>query len=414
MKRRLFVCFLALTMLLSLTACGAASKTAASSANSRPADTVSATEEKGDLDADTNGYDDEGRDSGGSVLENQKIIYTGDINLETTAFDEAVKALAALAEVKGGYLESSTVGGGSRGYRWADYTVRVPSAQFQSFLDQAGELAHVTWQNTEQQNITETYYDTDGRLKTQQIKLERLQKLLAQAENMEDIITIESAISETEWNIEDLSGTLRHYDALVDFATINVHVSEVYKYSDTEELPENFGDRLSSAMSRGWHSFVNGMEDFAVALAYSWMWLILWAVIIAAAVVILRKIRRRNGTKKPLFKKKNDVINENTHDRVSELLERVGLSKRMDHMPDQLSGGEQQRVAIARAVVHRPKVVFADEPTGALDTAAGFEVMRLFRELIDDEDITIVMTTHDPNLMELGDEVFELSDGIVI
>lgn len=111
---------------------------------------------------------------------------------------------------------------------------------------------------------------------------------------------------------------------------------------------------------------------------------------------------------------KNDVINENTHNRVSELLERVGLSKRMDHMPDQLSGGEQQRVAIARAVVHRPKVVFADEPTGALDTAAGFEVMRLFRELIDDEDITIVMTTHDPNLMELGDEVFELSDGIVI
>lgn len=111
---------------------------------------------------------------------------------------------------------------------------------------------------------------------------------------------------------------------------------------------------------------------------------------------------------------KNDVINENTHDRVSELLERVGLSKRMDHMPDQLSGGEQQRVAIARAVVHCPKVVFADEPTGALDTAAGFEVMRLFRELIDDEDITIVMTTHDPNLMELGDEVFELSDGIVI
>ena len=60
------------------------------------------------------------------------------------------------------------------------------------------------------------------------------------------------------------------------------------------------------------------------------------------------------------------------------------------------------------------ELVFADEPTGALDTAAGFEVMRLFRELIDDEDITIVMTTHDPNLMELGDEVFELSDGIVI
>ena len=107
MKRRLFVCFLALTMLLSLTACGASSKTAASvdsSANDHPAESPAVTEEKGYFDADTNGYDDEGRDSGGGVLENQKIIYTGDINLETTEFDEAVKALAALAEVKGGYL----------------------------------------------------------------------------------------------------------------------------------------------------------------------------------------------------------------------------------------------------------------------------------------------------------------------
>ena len=90
MKRRLFVCFLALTMLLSLTACGGASKAVASvdsSANSHPADTVSMTEEKWNFDADTNGYDGEGRDSGGGVLENQKIIYTGDINLETTEID---------------------------------------------------------------------------------------------------------------------------------------------------------------------------------------------------------------------------------------------------------------------------------------------------------------------------------------
>ena len=112
MKRRLFVCFLALTMLLSLTACGASSKTAASvdsSANDHPAESPAVTEEKGYFDADTNGYDDEGRDSGGGVLENQKIIYTGDINLETTEFDEAVKALASLAEAKGGYLELSLI-----------------------------------------------------------------------------------------------------------------------------------------------------------------------------------------------------------------------------------------------------------------------------------------------------------------
>ena len=303
MKRKLFACFLAWTMILSLAACGASSNKSASSAAT--ADSAPMETEEGYFD--TNGSYDDAADNGGSVLEDQKIIYTGTLNLETTDFDSTVKAVTALADALGGYLESSTVGTGGRSYRWAEYTIRVPAAQFQSFLDQAGDLAHVTWQNTDLQNITETYYDTEGRLKTQQIKLERLQKLLAQAENMEDIITIESAISETEWNIEDLSGTLRHYDALVDFATITVSLQEVYKYSDTEELPENFGDRLGSALSRGWKSFVDGMADFAVVLAYNWMWIILWAVIIAAAVVIIRKVRRRNGVKLTLFKRKTDT-----------------------------------------------------------------------------------------------------------
>lgn len=306
MKRRLFVCFLALTMLLSLTACGAASKTAASSANSRPADTVSATEEKGYFDADTNGYDDEGRDSGGSVLENQKIIYTGDINLETTAFDETVKALAALAEVKGGYLESSTVGGGSRGYRWADYTVRVPSAQFQGFLDQAGELAHVTWRNTNLENITETYYDTAGRLKTQQIKLERLQKLLSQAENMEDIITIESAISDTEQAIEDLSGTLRGYDAQVAYSTVNLTLREVYRLSNGEEPAENFGGRLSGAFSAGWRGFLELLENLAVALAYGWVLLVLLAAAGTGVVLVLRRRKKIQSPPERTAEEKKD------------------------------------------------------------------------------------------------------------
>ena len=312
MKRKLFACFLALTMLTVLTACGgkAANSSASASADTSEAMVPDYTENDSyasytGSDSGSGGFDE--TESLPTDAAEQKIIYTGDLNLETTDFDAATRSLSALAEELGGYVENSSIGSSSRGYRWADYTIRIPSGQFQRFFEQAGELAHETWRSTNQENITEVYYDTAGRLKTQQVKLERLQTLLAQAKNMEDIITIESAISETEWNIEDLSGTLRHYDALVDFATINVHVSEVYKYSDTEELPENFGDRLSSAMSRGWHSFVNGMEDFAVALAYSWMWLILWAVIIVKAVVILRKIRRRSGMKKPLFKKKNDV-----------------------------------------------------------------------------------------------------------
>ena len=97
--------------------------------------------------------------------------------------------------------------------------------------------------------------------------------------------------------------------------------------------------------------------------------------------------------------------------RIKEVLSIVGLEKRMHHMPSQMSGGEQQRVAIARAVSHKPKIIFADEPTGALDTATGLVVIKLFKELIERENITIVMTTHDPNLMDWGDSVYEMEDG---
>lgn len=97
--------------------------------------------------------------------------------------------------------------------------------------------------------------------------------------------------------------------------------------------------------------------------------------------------------------------------RIKEILGIVGLSKRLEHMPAQMSGGEQQRVAIARAVAHKPSIIFADEPTGALDTDSGIMVMKLFKDIIEKEGITIVMTTHDPNLMQLGDVVYEMEDG---
>ena len=92
----------------------------------------------------------------------------------------------------------------------------------------------------------------------------------------------------------------------------------------------------------------------------------------------------------------------------------VDLGKRASHMPGEMSGGEQQRVAIARAIAHRPKVVFADEPTAALDTQMGLQVMGVFKLLIEREGVTVVMTTHDPNMMEVADKVYTLEDGVII
>ena len=100
--------------------------------------------------------------------------------------------------------------------------------------------------------------------------------------------------------------------------------------------------------------------------------------------------------------------------RVESCLERVGLGSRMSHLPSELSGGEQQRVAIARAIAHKPKVIFADEPTAELDTNTGLQVVKIFKDLIELEGATIVMTTHDPGLMDVADKVYELADGAII
>ncbi len=100
--------------------------------------------------------------------------------------------------------------------------------------------------------------------------------------------------------------------------------------------------------------------------------------------------------------------------RVEEVLEMVGLDKRMKHRTQELSGGEQQRVAIARAIAHRPAVIFADEPTAELDTTMGLQVVGLFRSLTEKEGLTIIMTTHDPNMIELANQVFSLDEGVQV
>jgi len=98
-------------------------------------------------------------------------------------------------------------------------------------------------------------------------------------------------------------------------------------------------------------------------------------------------------------------------DLIEESLDMVGLLKRKDHRPYELSGGEQQRVAIARALVHKPSIILADEPTAELDSKRSMEMIETFKRLIDREGLTVCMTTHDPAIMEVADTIYEMVDG---
>ena len=101
-------------------------------------------------------------------------------------------------------------------------------------------------------------------------------------------------------------------------------------------------------------------------------------------------------------------------ERAGRLLELVGLGDRRRHRPHELSGGEQQRVAIARALANRPRILLADEPTGQLDSTTGRTIMHMIHGLVRSEDITAIVATHDPALIDIADRVLELRDGRIV
>lgn len=101
-------------------------------------------------------------------------------------------------------------------------------------------------------------------------------------------------------------------------------------------------------------------------------------------------------------------------DYAEQALDFVGLKQRMKHRPYEMSGGEQQRVAIARAIAHRPALLLADEPTAELDSRMGLQVMKVFKDLVQQERMTIILTTHDPAIMEIVDQLYVLEDGNIV
>lgn len=306
MKRGLALFLAALLTALTLTACGGGGGYSGGSASSAPADSESQTAYDGsgdewkaevrefgfDAPAEPEAATEEPRED---RLASAKMVYTASIQAETQDYDACTAALEELVDRLGGYLEYASSDSYGDGSRSASYTVRVPAKEFRGFLKTVGEISHVTSQDQNAENISERYYDTESRLETQKTKMERLQTLLSKAENMEDIIDLENAISETEYQIEQLTGSLRHYDSLVDFATIDVRLREVLRLTTVEEAPPTFGSRLGNAFTDGLRGFGDFLQDVAVYLAYNWTWMVLLALVILLVVKVSKRRQAQRG-----------------------------------------------------------------------------------------------------------------------
>ena len=214
MKRRGFSLLSALVLLLALTACGASGGADASGSTSAAEDNNAGWTESAAAPSEGGGTVDFA-----AVRQNAKLILSADLTLETQSFDQAGADIEALAAGAGGYSEASSVSG-ELGSRYASYTLRVPQGKFETCFAQLGETCHVVSSSRWSEDVTEQYTDIETRLATLQTKHERLVELLGQAAQMEDIISLENALADCEYEIDSLTGEKRRYDNLVDFATI--------------------------------------------------------------------------------------------------------------------------------------------------------------------------------------------------
>ena len=280
MKKRLLPLFLAL--LLSLSACGSSSGGTASSAAAGDASA-----DNGWAEAAMDAADTAGGADFSAVRRNAKLILNADLSLETQDFEKSAADIEKMTAEAGGYIESSGTYGDT-GSRSANYTLRVPQEKFEQFYAQLGENMHVVSRSRSSEDVTEQYTDIETRLATLQTKHERLLSLLEKADKMEDIISLENALADCEYEIDSLTGSKRHYDDLVGFSTFYINLREVQTLTATAD-GTGFGAQLTQAAKTGARGLADVVRGTILGVVMFWPAVILVIAGTAAGVILHRR-----------------------------------------------------------------------------------------------------------------------------
>ena len=224
------------------------------------------------------------------AVDSAKIIYTANLTLESKDYETARSALdSALAEA-GGYLESSSEYTRTGSSRSVSLTYRVPQASYQSFLDAVAAAGNVTYRSQQADDVTTQYMDVSARLSNLQAQRTRLQQLQEQAETLSDLLQIEDSLTEVQSQIESWQSQLDWYSDQVQQCTVYIDLNEVQTYTPADE---GFFSRIGTAFTAGWGNFVNGLQQFVVALASVWP----LAVLACAAVAVALAWRKKHPKK---------------------------------------------------------------------------------------------------------------------
>ena len=286
--RKIIVWILCVLMLLSFAGCSAARDKV--TGNGMSSDLI--VKEDGTLDAE----------SSAALPENRKLIQTATMQIETENLDAVLGQIDSRIAQLGGYVENSNVQNGSayssKRYRSASLTIRIPAEDLDAFIDQVGEISNIVSSQKKVEDVTLTYVATESRMKALQAEEERLLELMIKAETLNDLLTVEKRLTEVRTELEQVTSALRVFDNQVDYATIQLSISEVKEFTDTTE-PETIWERISI----GFLTSLKGVGDFFVELFVFVVVSIPYFVIIAVIPVVIILIIRHNKRKKKIENK---------------------------------------------------------------------------------------------------------------
>ncbi|MGM9638596.1 MAG: DUF4349 domain-containing protein [Butyricicoccaceae bacterium] len=302
MKRqsaRILSMMLALLMLSVLTACGASDSAKSETGGSMSFDNSTSMEYDTPMEMGMS----ESQTEAGEALSQRKIIYTYSAELQTLEFDQTLEQIENAAAQAGGYIEqSSRTGSGAVDYgrvyaRTASYTLRIPAAAAGDFVQGLSAWASVTQSSKGTDDVTDYYYDSEARLNNLRVQETRLLELLAQAESMADMITIEQALSDVRYEIESIDGTLRRLDNQVDYSRVELYIEEVFEPDQLRQAPLSLGERIAARFRSSLVTIQDTVSDLIVFLLGDSLLLVFWAAVLAMIVIIAKKIYKKLGKK---------------------------------------------------------------------------------------------------------------------
>ena len=237
--------------------------------------------------------------------ENRKWVITMNLSVETENLDQALEQLNARIQETGGYVESQNITGRSSGSsrnRYAYLTVRVPAQKLDGFIENVSGVTNVVSSSRYVEDITLSYTDTEGRVKALKTEEARLLELMEQAQNMSDLLEIEARLTEVRYQLENYTSTLRLYDNQVDYATVELRVTEVEKYTPAEEL--GFWAKITQGLSQSIVDLGRAIVDFISWLIIDLPYLAVIALLAWLGVGLTRRSIRRRKAKKQARKEK--------------------------------------------------------------------------------------------------------------